>query len=172
MVPKFSKKKTFKLLSPTPLLLYPFPPSSISPSPPFAFRPSVQYLLVPTSKSRHHFFLSCTLSSQILRNSSAIHLSYSFYLDSLILSHSLPSPCLCPFHSSSFCSQSFHFFTGKPVSLVVFHFPLLRVLFLYSPAFRQYLALFPSIPFSRFHSQPISLALFPHYVTWRFPVHS
>jgi hypothetical protein len=72
-------------------------------------------------------------------------------------------------HPSSFWSQSFHFFTGIPFLLVVLlSLLLLLVIFLFSPAFRQYPALFlPSIlssnfSLSRFHSQPIPLASFHH----------
>jgi hypothetical protein len=56
-------------------------------------------LLIPTSKSRHHFSFFCTLSPRYSRISSVTHLSYFLlYLDSLILSL---LPCLsglCPFH--------------------------------------------------------------------------
>jgi hypothetical protein len=77
------------------------------------------------------------------RSSSVIHLSYSLLnMDSLILSLLSCLSVFIPFtqlyiHPSSFCSQSFHFFTGKLVPLVVFLFLLLlRVLFLFSSPFR------------------------------------
>jgi hypothetical protein len=75
-------------------------------------------LLVPTS--RHHFPFSYTISSQILRNflchTPLTHLVLPRFFDSL------PSSLLVgnfvPFtqlyiHPFSFCSQSFHFFTGS-----------------------------------------------------------
>jgi hypothetical protein len=107
-----------------------------------SFRPiPIFCLLVPTSKSRHHFSFSCTLSPlwSYLCHTPLILL---LYLDSFFLA----CLCLVPFtqlyiHPFSFCSQFFHFFTGIPVSLVVIlflslAFLLLRVLFLFSPAFR------------------------------------
>jgi hypothetical protein len=96
------------------------------------FRPiPVFSLLVPTSESRHHFSLSCTLSSQILRN----FLCFS----SLFLA----CPCLCPFHSDKRKMDEFHL----PFALVVFLSLFLSVLFLFSPTFRQYPTLFPSTHF-------------------------
>jgi hypothetical protein len=62
-------------------------------------------LLVPTSKSRHYFSLSCTVSPQVLRNFLS-HLSYSpLYLDSLILS---PLSCLSVLLSLSLSSTFIH----------------------------------------------------------------
>jgi hypothetical protein len=74
-----------------------------------------------------------------------------------------------------------------PIFLLLLIFPLLHwytrffdsislspSFFPVSSAFHLNPSLFPSIYFvfklSRFHSQPISLAFFPHYVTWCFPV--
>jgi hypothetical protein len=105
--------------------------------------------------------------------SSAIHLSYfPLYLDSLILFLLF---CLAVYLPLSICSTFIHISfafnlstssLALSVSLVVFLSLLLHV-------FSFFLALFPSIHFvfklcrslSRFHSQLISLALFPHYVT-------
>jgi hypothetical protein len=99
-------------------------------------------LLVATSKSRHHF--SFFLSPQVLRN----FLCHTPLILPLVsgFCDSLPSFLLvCVFvpftqlsiNPSSFCSQFFHFFTGKPVSLVAFLFLLLlRILSLFSPTFR------------------------------------
>jgi hypothetical protein len=139
----------------------------------------VSSLLNPTSKSRHHFSFFCTLSPQVFQNflchTPLILPVVSGFFDSL------PSFLLCvsALHSSIFLLlSSFHFFT---IPLVVFlSFLLLHVLFLFSPAFHYYPALFPSVHFVlklsrslfRFHSQPL-LALFPHYyVPWCFSVYS
>jgi hypothetical protein len=70
----------------------------------FSFRPiPVLSLLVPTSKSRHHFSFFCTLSlPRYCGISSVIHLSYSLPVVSGFFD-SLPSfllVCLCPFHSA------------------------------------------------------------------------
>jgi hypothetical protein len=98
------------------------------------------------------------------------------YLDSLILS--LLS-CLSLSLSSTFIHLPFalNFSTS---SLYFSLSPSSPCSFSFSPALRQYPALFPSIHFlfklcrslSRFHSQSIPLALFPHYVTWRFSDYS
>jgi hypothetical protein len=82
-------------------------------------------------------------------------------------------------HSSSFCSQSFHFFTGIPVPLVVL-LPLSPCPFSFLSSIPSVSCTLPFHPFCpqlcrslfRFHSQPIPLTLFPHYVTWCFSVHS
>jgi hypothetical protein len=127
------------------------------------FRPiPVFSLLVPTSESRHHFSLSCTLSSQILRN----FLCFS----SLFLA----CPCLCPFHSDKRKMDEFHL----PFALVVFLSLFLSVLFLFSPTFRQYPTLSPppilssnlplSFPLSL--SSYSSCTLFPHYVNHPSPI--
>jgi hypothetical protein len=140
----------------------------------------------PLLPSNTCFCFFCILSPQILWNFSSVILLILPLVSGFF--DSLPSFLLiCVFvpftqlhiHPSSFCSQSFHFFTGIPVPLVVFLSLLLRFFF-FSPAFRKYPALFSSIHFvlklcrslSRFHSKPISLAFFPHYVTWRFSIHS
>jgi hypothetical protein len=98
---------------------------------------------IPTSTSRHHFSFLCTLSSQVLRNFLCripfILPVVSGFFDSL------PSVLLIwvfvPFtqlyiHPSSFCLQSFHFFSGISVPPVGFLYLVLRVLFLFSPTFR------------------------------------
>jgi hypothetical protein len=109
-------------------------------------------LLVPTTKSRHHFSLFCTLSLQALRNflchTPLILLVVSGFFDSfpsfLLFYVFIPFTQLY-LYPSSFCSQSFHFFTGIPVPLVVF-LPLLLL---------RVFSLLSSIP----------LTLFPHYIT-------
>jgi hypothetical protein len=69
-------------------------------------------LLVPTSKSRHHFSFSCTLSPQVLPVVSGFFDSFPSFL----LVCGFVSFTQLYIHPSSFCSQSFRFFTGKPVS--------------------------------------------------------
>jgi hypothetical protein len=81
-------------------------------------------------------FLSLVLSSQVLWN----FLCHTLLILPVVplFFHSLPSFFLVPFTQlyilpSSFCSQSFHIFTGIPVPLVVIlSFLLLLVLFLLS----------------------------------------
>jgi hypothetical protein len=150
------------------VLYYLSPPIAHSTPSFLSFHPiPVFSLLIPTSESRHHFPLFCTLS-QVRRNFLCPPLLIlpviSGFFDSL--SSFLLACVFVPFtqvyvHPSSFCSQSFHFFTGITFLLVVFLFLLLlRVLFLFSPAFRHYPELFSSIHFvlklchslSRFHS--------------------
>jgi hypothetical protein len=128
-------------------------------------------LLVHTSKYRHHFsFSPCTPEFPL-------SYSYTSHILSLVSGFfdSFPSFLLvCVFvpftqlyiHPSSFCSQSFHFFIGIPVSLVVF-LPLSpsSVLFLFSPAFRQY-SILPSILSSNF------TAFFPAFTLSLFLLHS
>jgi hypothetical protein len=121
----------------SPSLIAPYAPSFLS------FRPlPVFSLLIPTSKSRHHFSLLCTLSPQILRN----FLSHTPLILPVVSGFfdSLPSflfVCVfVPFtqlyiHPSSFCSQTF--FTGIPVPLVV----LLPLSF-----FSSFFSFLPSIP--------------------------
>jgi hypothetical protein len=149
-------------------------------------------LLVPTSESRHHFSLSCTLSPQVLLNFLCHTLlidtpSCILYLESRFfdsLPYFLLVDVFIPFtqlyiHSSSFCSQSFHFFTGIPVPLVVL-LPLSPCPFSFLSSIPPVSCTLPFHPFCpqlcrslfRFHSQPIPLTLFPHYVTWCFSVHS
>jgi hypothetical protein len=142
---------------------------SFHPTPVFSF-------LVPTSKSRHHFSFFCTLSPQVLWNflchTPLILPVVSEFFDSF------PSFLLAcvfvPFtqlyiHPASFCSQSFHFFTGIPVPLIVLFLSLFfSALFFFSIHF--VLKLCRSL-FS-FHSKPIPLACFPDYVTWCFSAHS
>jgi hypothetical protein len=69
-------------------------------------------LLVPTSKSRHHFSFSCTLSPQVL----PVVLGFFDSFPSFLLVCGFVSFTQLYIHPSSFCSQSFRFFTGKPVS--------------------------------------------------------
>jgi hypothetical protein len=156
------------------------------------FSPSIQYLFSLSSFPHLNLtiiFLSFAISPQVLRNflcHTPIILPV-VYLDYLILS--LLS-CLFVSLFQSFCSSSLSIF------LLLLLFPLLHwhsrfsdsislpffcvFFFLFSAAFRRYPRLLPSIHFvfklcrslSRFHFQPIPLALFPHYVTWRFSVHS
>jgi hypothetical protein len=89
----------------TPHVLNCFSPLVVHSAPSFfSFRPiPVLYLLVPTSKSRHHFSFFCTLSlPRYCGISSVIHLSYSLPVVSGFFD-SLPSfllVCLCPFHSA------------------------------------------------------------------------
>jgi hypothetical protein len=142
---------------------------SFHPTPVFSF-------LVPTSKSRHHFSFFCTLSPQVLWNflchTPLILPVVSGFFDSF------PSFLLAcvfvPFtqlyiHPASFCSQSFHFFTGIPVPLIVLFLSLFfSALFFFSIHF--VLKLCRSL--FRFHSKPIPLAFFPDYVTWCFSAHS
>jgi hypothetical protein len=87
---------------------------------------SVFYFHIPTSESRHHFPFSCTLSRQVLRSflchRPLILPVVSGFFDSL--PSSLIVCVFVPFtqlyiHPSSFCFQSFHFFTSIPVLLVV-----------------------------------------------------
>jgi hypothetical protein len=96
-------------------------------------------LLVPTSKSRHNFSFFCTLSPQLLRN----FLCYTPLIFPVVSGFfdSFPSflfVCVfVPFtqlyiHPSSFDPQSFHFFTGIPVSLIVFLALLLFRVFFFS----------------------------------------
>jgi hypothetical protein len=143
-------------------------------------------LLVPTSKCRHHSSFFCTLFPQVLRN----FLCHTFllYLDFLFFPFFLACLCLYPFHSalymhpSFFRSQSSHFFTGIPVSLVVLSL-FLSLLVLRFFSFLSTIPLVSCTPpihfvfklcrsLSRFHSRPIPFVFFPHYVTWRFSVHS
>jgi hypothetical protein len=98
-------------------------------------------LLVPTSKSCHHFSFSCTLSPQVLRNflchtpfiipvGSGFFNSFPSFLLGCVLSLSL---------SSIFINLPFalNLSTGIPVSLKGFlSLLLLRDFFLFSPAFR------------------------------------
>jgi hypothetical protein len=121
-------------------------------------------------ESCHHFSPSCTLSPQIFRNFLCHTPFILFYLDSLILA--LLS-CLSVSLSLSLSSTFIHlpfalFFTGISVPLVLLpSLVLLRVLLLFSPASRQYPALFPFIHFVlklcrslfHFHSHHIPLAL-------------
>jgi hypothetical protein len=185
-------KIIFLIPIPTPLLLYHFPPF------PYLFHPCylpsifIQYvfpflslplspsssipvfsLLIPTSESHHRFSFSCTLSPQVIRNSSLILPFVSRFFDSA------PSFTQLYIHPSCFCSKSFHFFTGIPVPLVVHislslsslcSFSFLSSIPLVSDTLHFVLKLFRSL--SRLHSQTIPLALFLHYVTWRFSVHS
>jgi hypothetical protein len=139
-----------------------------------SFHPiSVVFLLVLTSESRHHFSLCCTVPPPRYSGiSSVIHLSYSllYYLDSLSLS--LLS-CLSVSLFLSLNSTFFRFPFALNLSTSLSSLLRLHVLFLFSPAFCEYPALFPSIHFicklcralSRFHSPPIPLVLFPDYVT-------
>jgi hypothetical protein len=102
-------------------------------------------LRVSTSESRHHFSLSCTLSPQVLLNFLCHTLlidtpSCILYLESRFfdsLPYFLLVDVFLPFtqlyiHSSCFCSQSFHFFTGIPVPLVVGTSPSLSLSFFFS----------------------------------------
>jgi hypothetical protein len=154
-IPDYKHKNTipkinFFLPIPHPFLFLSFPSSSISLSSLlsifhilhlFPLLPSIPvfFLLVLTSKSRHHSSFFCTLSPQVLRNffchtSIILPVVFEFF-------DSFASFLFVPFtqlyiHPSSFCSQSFRFFTGIPVPLVVFlSLLLLRVLFFFSPAF-------------------------------------
>jgi hypothetical protein len=100
-------------------------------------------ILVHTSKSRHHFSFSFTVSPQVLRNylchTLLILPVVSAFFDSL--SSFLLVCVFVPFtqlyiYSSPFCFQSFHFFTGIPVFLVVFLSPSSSCFcFHFSPAF-------------------------------------
>jgi hypothetical protein len=135
-------------------------------------------ILVPTSKSRHHFSFSCTHSLwNFFCHRPLILPDVSGFFDSfpsfLLVCVFVPFTQLY-IHLSFFCCSSFHFFTGIPVSLIVFlSFLLLRVFY----SFASGIPLVSYHPFclyrslSRFHSQPIPLTLFPHYVTWRIAVH-
>jgi hypothetical protein len=129
--------------------LHPFHMCSIVPlSSSYTFFPllwSNTSLLVLTSESRHYLSFSCTLFPQVLRN----FLCHT--LPCLILCFSpffLACPYLCPFpsvpHSSIFFLLSIfpllHWHTRSSLLL-------LRVIFLFSSAFRQSPALFPSIHF-------------------------
>jgi hypothetical protein len=146
----------------------PFPPSLISPHPfcmcsivslssqhilHLPLLPSNTCFLSPHSESAT-IFLSLALSLPRYSGiSSVVQLSYSLlYLDSLILFLISCLSVLCPFHpvSSAFIHFSFAFSlsTRIPVPLVaILSLLLLLTLFLFSPAFRQYPALFPSIHF-------------------------
>jgi hypothetical protein len=110
------------------------------------FHPIPSFSLVPTSESRHHFSFSCTLSPQILFCHIPLRLPVvPGFFDSF--------PCflfVCEFvpftqlniPPSSFCSQSFRFFTGIPAPLLVFLSLLLFVL--------KLSALFPAFTLSLF----------------------
>jgi hypothetical protein len=137
-----------------------------------SFRPvPVFSLLVPTSKSRHHFSFSHSPPG-----TPEFPLEYTshreLYLVSLILS--LLS-CFSVSFSLSLSSTFIHLHFALNLSLSslvvrISFSPNSPCSFLFSPAFRQYPALLPSIhsvfklcrSFFRFHSQPIPLALFPH----------
>jgi hypothetical protein len=92
-----------------------------------SFRPiPVFSLLVPTTKSRDDLSFFCTLFPQVLRN----FLCHTPLILPVVSGffNSFPSfllvrvfvPVTHFYIPPSFCSQSFHFFTGIPVSLVVF----------------------------------------------------
>jgi hypothetical protein len=101
----------------------------------FSFRPIfVCSLLVPTSKSRHHFSLFCTFPPcQTLLILPVDSLS-SF----LIVSVFVPFTQLY-IHPSSFCSQSFHSFTGPsiprslPINALSITFSNIMIILLKSP---------------------------------------
>jgi hypothetical protein len=83
-------------------------------------------LLVPTFQLRHHVSLSCTLSPQVLRNflcHTPLILPvvpwFFDYLPSFLLVRVFVPFTHIYIHPSSFYSQSFHFFTGISVRLVV-----------------------------------------------------
>jgi hypothetical protein len=158
-----------------------------------SFHPmSVFSLLVPTSESRYHFSFSCTLSPQVLRNLLCytplmlpVVSGFFDYLPSFLLVCVFVPLTQLYIHPSFSRSQPFHFFTGIPVPLVVFLSLSLSLSLFFSVFFSFSLqhsvsirhSSFPSILYlklcrslSRFHSQPIPRALFPHYVTWRFSV--
>jgi hypothetical protein len=133
----------------------------------FSFRPiPVLSLLVPTSKSRHHFICHTPLTLLVVPRFSNSRPSL-FLVRVFVLLAQLRT------HLSSFRSHSFHFLTGisvppaVPLSLL-----LILVLFRLSIALRQYpsahsvLELCCSL--SRFHSQPAPLDLLPHYASWCF----
>jgi hypothetical protein len=108
-----------------------------------SFRPLPDFsLLVPTSTLTINFFFHLhSLSPSIpeFPHTPLILPVVSGFFDSrpsfFIICVFVPFTQLY-IHPSSFCCQSFHFFTGIPVPLVIFFsLLLLRVLFLFSPAF-------------------------------------
>jgi hypothetical protein len=142
-----------------------------------SFHPiSVFSLLVPTSESRHYFSFSCTLLLQVLRN---------------FLCH---TPLILPVVSGFFDSvPSFLLVLHSSIFLLPLIFPLLHwhtrfsdsislspslsCFFLFSTAFRQYPALFPSTHFvfklcsslSRFHLHFLLHFLLHFFYLFSFP---
>jgi hypothetical protein len=138
-------------------------------------------LLVPTSRSHYNFSFFCILSPQILRNflchPSLILLVVSGFFDSfpsfLLVCVFVPfSQLYIP--PSSFCSRSFHFFTGIPVSLVVFLLRVLCLFFQYSVTIlhsslpsilsSNLAALFPAFTLSLFFLHFLYLFFFHHSI--------
>jgi hypothetical protein len=129
--------------------------------------PSLQYLF-SLSSFKHLNLAIIFLSPQVLKNF-LCHTPFilpvvSGFFDSFPFSLLVFVPTaqyyIYPF---SFRSPSFHFFTDIPVPLVVLlslSLFLLLVLFIFSPAFRQYPALFPSIHFLSPNFPAFTLGLF------------